>query len=468
MAATTLPVEPMAISSEILVIGGGLAGITSAIAAARRGTDVRLVCHKKTSLRQASGLIDSLGYVPPRTEPEAADEITQRRKDFRTVRANRGEYEGPLVRPSDGFDSLPESHPYSILGIKALQAGLQLFDDITGDRYCGAHTDRNALIPTFGGSIKPTSRYPKAVAAGLASDDRPMCIVGFRSQTEFDARLIASNLENADVPFSVSGIEIPFAESLQADARITRLAKALDHDETLEGTPIREALVEAVKPHLDDAARVGFPAVLGDDQTEEVRADLSERLGADVFEIPMGPPSLLGLRLEDLLYDALDDEGVHYETGNPVVDYKRDATNGDRIDRVIVDHKGRDVPYHADQYILATGGLVGKGIESDRNRVREPLFDCHVPQPEDRYEWFVDDAFGDQPFAAFGVRPDTSMRPLAADGTPTFENLFAAGSVVGGADIAREKSASGVSLATGVIAGQRAATQLEHPSGQPK
>jgi len=451
----------MAISSEVLVIGGGLAGITSAIAAAREGADVRLVCHKRTSLRQASGLIDGLGYVPPRTKPEAADKITQRRKDFRAVRANRGEYEGPLVRPSDGFSKLPESHPYSILGSEALDDGLAIFDDITGDQYRGGHTDSNALIPTFGGSIKPTARYPAAVAGGLASDDRSMCIVGFRSQTEFDARLIAANLEQAKVPFSVSGIEIEFAESLQADARITRLAKAFDHDETLSGTPIRETLVEAVKPQLDGAERVGFPAVLGDDRTEEVRSDLSDRLEAEVFEIPMGPPSLLGLRLEDLLYDALDAEGVKYETGNPVVDYQSQPGTSDRIDSVLVDHKGRDVPYYADQYILATGGLVGKGIESDRTRVREPLFDCYVPQPEDRYEWFVDDAFGDQPYAAFGVRPNGSMQPLAADGTPEFDNLYAAGSVVGGADIAREKSASGVSLATGVIAGRKAGFQSE-------
>jgi len=59
----------MAIESEVLVVGGGLAGITSAIAAAREGADVRLVCHKRTSLRQASGLVDGLGYVPARSEP---------------------------------------------------------------------------------------------------------------------------------------------------------------------------------------------------------------------------------------------------------------------------------------------------------------------------------------------------------------------------------------------------------------
>jgi glycerol-3-phosphate dehydrogenase subunit B len=40
-----------------------------------------------------------------------------------------------------------------------------------------------------------------------------------------------------------------------------------------------------------------------------------------------------------------------------------------------------------------------------------------------------------------------------------FPNVFATGGLVGGADVAREKSASGVSLATGVVAGREAATE---------
>ena len=445
----------MAIESEVLVVGGGLAGITSAITAAREGADVRLVCHKRTSLRQASGLIDGLGYVPARSEPGEADAITQRHKDFRTVRADRGEYTGPLVSPFEGVEDLPPDHPYSILGPEALREGLALFDDLTGDMYRGDHTERNALVPTFGGTVKPTARYPRAAAAGLASDSRPMAVVGFRSITDFDARMVADSLELAGVPFEMTGVEVAFAESFGSDAKITRLAKALDHDEPIDGTPARTALADAVDPHLDAAERVGFPALLGDDNTAEVRADLGDRLGVDVFELPMGPPSLLGLRLEDRLYDALDAEGVRFQTGTPVVGY--DSSNGNRIDSVRVDHKGREVPYYADQYVLATGGFVGKGLDSDREAVREPVFDCHVPHPDDRYDWFVDDAFGDHPFARFGIRPNTSMQPLDADGNPEFENLYAAGSVVGGADVAREKSASGVSLATAIVAGRRAA-----------
>ena len=58
----------MAINSDVLVIGGGLAAVTAAVSAAREGADVRLVSHKASTLRQASGLIDALGYVPA-TEP---------------------------------------------------------------------------------------------------------------------------------------------------------------------------------------------------------------------------------------------------------------------------------------------------------------------------------------------------------------------------------------------------------------
>jgi glycerol-3-phosphate dehydrogenase subunit B len=180
----------------------------------------------------------------------------------------------------------------------------------------------------------------------------------------------------------------------------------------------------------------------------------------------MGPPSLPGLRLEDRFYAALDEEGVRYETGNPVVGYETDAGKTDRLDAVLVDRQGREVPYSASSFVLATGGLVGKGLDSDRKRVREPVFDCHVPQPEDRYDWFVDDAFGDQPYARFGVRPDERLRPLDASGTPEFPNLHAAGAVLGGADRAREKSASGISLATGVVAGEKAAAVRRDEQGE--
>jgi len=145
-----------------------------------------------------------------------------------------------------------------------------------------------------------------------------------------------------------------------------------------------------------------------------------------------------------------------------VVDYETDAgetaPNGlERIDHVVVDRNGSEIPHRADQYVLATGGLVGKGVRSERERVFEPIFDCHVPHAADRYDWFVDDVFGDQPYARFGLPVDRDLRPLDASDEPEFSNLRSAGAVLGGYDFAAEKSGAGVSLATGYVAGRRAA-----------
>lgn len=420
----------MAIESDVLVIGGGLAGLTSALAAARGGTDVRLVSYKQSTLRNASGLVDVLGYTP--------------------------DGDGPLVHPYKAIPDLPPEHPYRTVGVSGVRDAMDLFDDVA-PAYRGSHTDANALLPTHGGTVKPTARYPASASAGVASDDRNVLLVGFESMVDFDAPHAAAHLEAADVPFDVRGVTIRFPGDLRADAKVTRYAKLLETngEVTVRGRerPAREALAARVNPEIEVGERVGVPAILGLDEPERVREALTHKLGTDVFEVPMGPPSLPGIRLEDALFDALDAAGVSIETGNPIVDYE----GADLVERVFLEKNGAEIPYAADQYVLATGGLVGKGIESDREGVSEPAFDCHVPHPDDRYDWFDGEVFGDHPFARFGVRTDGSLRPMGPDGSPEFENLRAAGSVLGGYDFAAEKSGSGVSIATGYAAGRGAA-----------
>ena len=426
----------MAIKNEVLVIGGGLAGLTAALAAARAGADVRLVSAKQSTLHHASGLVDVLGYAPDGA--------------------------GPIADPFDALDDLPAEHPYSVVGEGAVRDGLALLDDVTGECYRGGHTSRNALVPTFGGSVKPTARYPRGAAAGLASDDRDVLLVGFERLVEFDAPLAADHLAAAGVPFDVRGVTVEFPVTLAPDAEVTRFANLLDRDRPVDGDSrgsdpherVRAALADAVASHVVGAERVGFPAILGDDDAEAVRSDLADRLGVDVFEVPMGPPSLPGLRLEGLFVEALEAAEADRTLGNPVVDYVADDGT---VEAVYVEKNGQRTPYHADQFVLATGGLVGTGVESDRESVREPVFGCHVPHSTDRYDWFDDDPFGDHPFARFGVTVDEGLCPLASAGDPEFRNLRAAGSVLGGHDFAAEKSGSGVSLATGLVAGKRAA-----------
>jgi glycerol-3-phosphate dehydrogenase subunit B len=424
----------MAIESDVLVIGGGLAGLTSALAAAQTGADVRLVSYKQSTLRNASGLVDILGYTP--------------------------DGEGPLRNPYDAIPELPEYHPYRTVGVSTVREGLALFDE-TVSTYCGEHTETNALIPTHGGTLKPTARYPASASAGIASDERDALLVGFESLVDFDAPHVAEHLTAAGVPFDVRGVTVSFPGDLRADAKITRYAKLLDTDGEVSvrgrDQPVRTALTKRVNTELDGEQRVGFPAILGDTSAKEVRRDLAEKLGAAVFEVPMGPPSLPGIRLEDRLFAALDEAGVSIETGNPVTGYEGDVD----IERVFVEKNGAKIPNAADQYVLATGGLVGKGIESNRERVTEPVFDCHIPHPADRYEWFDGAVFGDHEFARFGVETDDHLRPLDEAGDLEFENLRAAGAVLGGYDFAAEKSGSGVSIATGYAAGQHAGQEAQ-------
>lgn len=445
----------MAIEDDVLVIGGGLTGATAALAAGDRGAAVRLISYKQSTLRHASGLIDVLGYTP--------------------------DGEGPIVDPYGAIEGLSEGHPYGRVGVDTVREALEFFDEVVGDAYRGGHTDANALVPTTGGTVKPTARYPAGTAAGLASDTRPTLLVGFETLPAFDAPLAAAHLEAAGVPFEVSGVTFPFPGNLRDDAKVTRYAHVLDRNEALTadrhealatdgGTrPARAVLAEMVRQHLDGEARVGFPPVLGDEHHGEVVCDLAERIGVDVFEVPSGPPSLPGMRLEDLLFDALEKAGVRVTTGVPVVDFDVDGENSggtddgtatERIDHVLVDRKGTNVPYRADEYVLATGGLVGKGIRSQRDEVFEPVFDCHVAAPEDRYEWSEPAAFGDHAFARFGLAVDRALRPLTSSGEPEFSNLRAAGAVLGGYDYAAEKSGSGVSLATGYAAGKLAGAEV--------
>jgi len=422
----------MAIESEVLVIGGGLAGLTSALKAAREGADVRLVSYKQSSLRHASGLVDILGYTH--------------------------DGEGPVTDPYAAMSDLPDSHPYHTVGVETVREAVGMFDEVTD--YHGDHTETNALLPTHGGTVKPTARYPSGAAAGLASDDRETLIVGIEEMVDFDGPHIAAHLDSAGVPFDVRGTSIRFPGDLNADAKVTRYAKLLDTngDVAVRGRKkgARDALAGRVNTERDGEDRVGFPAILGDDHTDAVRAALEEKIGADVFEVPMGPPSLPGLRLEDALFEALDESGASFETGNPVVDYD---TDGDEIERVYIEKNGAKIPNSADQYILATGGLVGKGIESDREDVYEPIFDCHIEHGEDRYDRFDGDVFGDHPFAGFGVETDSTLRPLTADDAVQFDNRRAACSVLGGYDFQAEKSGSGVSIATGYVAGENAAAE---------
>lgn len=84
----------------------------------------------------------------------------------------------------------------------------------------------------------------------------------------------------------------------------------------------------------------------------------------------------------------------------------------------------------AQNFILATGKFFSKGLISDRDSIREPVFGCDVCYDRDRNNWTAPDFFAPQPFEEFGVETDANGR--VSVGGMTIDNLYAAGEILKG------------------------------------
>jgi len=441
---------------DVVVIGGGLAGYVAALTAALEEpvASVRLLAPQTDRFERETGLVDLLGYTPDGA--------------------------GPVEDPFTAIEALGPSHPYSRVGGDGIRRALSLFEEVTG--YDGFDADANALVPTCHGNLKPTYMYPESVTPGLASKDEECLLVGFGQVADLNAEYVAGKLDGK-LPYAVESttISLPLdtndedepdagviaaklaekeastegVEGIDSDETasdetgdalgqhpVLTLAEALDENVEFDGQlPARRAVAGKIRNALDIEPRIGFPAVLGLEEAEEVRSDLEAILQADPFEIPLGPPSLLGLRLERRLHSELDDAGVTVESGVSLSGFEAE---GGHVTQVTTPER----TYEAEEFVLATGGLAAGGLESTADQIVEPLFGCRVAQPEDRSEWVAEEFLGDHEFARLGVAVDDQFRPLDG-GQQAFENLRVAGRLLSGGDFAAEQSATGVAVVTG-------------------
>lgn len=420
--------------SRIVVVGAGIGGCLAALTAKRTdpGANVQLLSTEPERFRYEPGTIDVLGYTT--------------------------ETDGPVERPLVAIRDLPEDHPYRLVGADDVREALACFDELLEDDVVLPYLsgrNRNALAPTVTGGVRPTSRYPAGLAAGLVSSQRPMHVVGFDQETHLDAQLVGDRLDAA-VPYDVEATTVEFPFDPPEFPPLEAFGRALDeNEETADGVPLREAVADVVRPELDIQPRVGFPAVLGVDDHEAVRRDLESRLQAELFEIPVGEPSLPGLRLRDRLFELVDDAGVERFDAT-VVDFEVDDGAVQSLHLAEDPETGEQTALGGDAYVLASGGIAAGGLVGTGDDIVEPVFDCPITQPEQMVEWSTADALGDHPFARFGVDVTDELRPTAGD-QPLYENLFAAGTVLGGHNFVGEHSRGGVAVVTGYQAGRQAA-----------
>jgi glycerol-3-phosphate dehydrogenase subunit B len=397
---------------DVVVIGGGVSGLTAATLLAEAGAQVCVLAKGVGSTHLAPATVDVLGYDPePVAEPLPAVE--------RLVAA----------RPH---------HPYSRAGADSLLPALGWLAQRVaagpheGYGYSGAELERNHRLPTAVGALRPCGMVPDTMTAGDGAGGERTCIVGFRSMRDFHAPYAAGNLG---------------ARSLQLELELDRPdANAIGLARRLEDPAVRAGLVDRLRRELGGVEVVGFPAALGLRDPRGVWSDLEQRLERRVFEIPTLPPSVPGMRLYECLRAALRAAGGRLIVGSEASGAERE---GERVATVTAHASGHDVRYRVRHVVLATGGFASGGLSLDADwEAREGVLGLPVSAPGPDQRRFEPEYFGNHPMGRAGISVDGSLRPEG------LANVRVVGAALAGAESWREGSGEGIALATAYRAAQ--------------
>jgi glycerol-3-phosphate dehydrogenase subunit B len=411
-------------SADVVVIGAGLAGLTAAVRLAEGGLRTTLVAQGVGATHLSPAVVDVLGYAPDLVESPAK----------------------ALPR----FVADHPEHPYAHLPVEVLAQSLDwLRDHAPGLGYVGS-LDENLLLPTAVGVAKPSALVPAAMAGGDLRAGGRFVFVGLRAMKDFHPVYLAENLRQAKLP---SGAVLEARAVQLSDPGREPDVNPLGYARLFERADFRRAVVAELGPLLEPGEVVGFPSVLGRDRHAEVRTELAAALGHEVFEVPSLPPSLSGIRLFETLRGAFRRAGGRLVLGPAATGVETGADGAART-LVVRGAANRPAGFEAQWFVLATGGFASGAIELDSyGEVRETVMGLPVAGvPEVDRPRFLPAYFGDHPMARAGITVDDRLRPVDAGGRPVFDNVVAAGAVLGGAQPWREQSGNGLALATGFAA----------------
>lgn len=420
----TVPVEPrrtmtsvVSSDSDVLVVGGGMAGLVAAWQGSLAGAKTTLVTKGWGSLLWHAGTVDVLARVGFDVDDPAAAlaELVVRQPH----------------------------HPYGLVGTRMVSAAIEDLTRLANDSGypLAGSLEENMALPTGIGSSRLTCLAPVSMTAGDLDRADPMLIVGFRRFGDFYPELVAANLTALGIPARGVLLDIaPLTERRFVNGSV--LAGLFDE------AGFRQKVAEELGSF--DESRVGFPAVIGRRDAPAAVADLSELVGAEVFEIPTLPMSIPGLRLQRMLRDAIT------RAGGRIVDNAAAMGLEETDDalEVTTSAAARTARHRARSVVLATGGLLGGGVVGSADgTLTEVVAGLDVVGPTRRSGWFSQDPDDDEhPVFRAGVSAGGDLRAVAAP-----DGVFVAGGLLGGADPLREGSLEGISLATGYVAGRNAA-----------
>ncbi|HOQ52923.1 MAG TPA: glycerol-3-phosphate dehydrogenase subunit GlpB, partial [Micropruina sp.] len=372
--------------TRVVVIGAGLAGLVASIRLADAGARVALLNKGTGGLQLGQGTIDVLGYSPERVQ-RPLDELA-------------------------GFADRHPGHPYGLLDAALVGRSVDYLKELLGPGLVTGDPAVNLQLPTAVGAIRPTALASPSMTAGACVDGAEFVIVGLRRLKDFYPELVAANLSRTDLPGGGRlrarpvVLDIPVREH-EVDSSGLTYARALDEPD------YRRRFAQAVKAVVGEGETVGLPAVLGLDD-HGAWAEIAELIGAPVFEIPLPPPSVPGMRQNRALLARAKAAGVRVVPGSRVTGFR---SSGGAVDSVQLATAGGDRDFVAEAFVLATGGFESGSLSADSyHNLHEAVFDLPLRRPEGAL--VHGDYWGDpQPLFAVGVEtgPDLLVHHPGGD-----------------------------------------------------
>ena len=404
---------------DTVIMGGGLSGLVCGIALAKRGQRVTIVASGQSTLLFNGGSMELLGQI-----------------DGKTVTA-----------PLDAIATLPEGHPYRKIGADRIatladQAQSLLAD--AGIRVEGTPAANHWRITPMG-VAKPAWLTLKSHVRIDDLDKLPckrlalMCVRGFFDEPN---GMLANGLR--ELGFEVETIEfttddITALRRSPSEMRASSLAKHLVSNTSLQ------RVANQINALAVNADMVLMPSVLSDEDSIDT---LQSMVNKPLRLVATLPPSVSGNRMQALLRHYFQMLGGTYLMGDSAVSATLD---GDRLTSVTTAKLG-DMPLKADQFVLATGSFISRGLIADYERVYEPIMDLDVDADADREQWTRFGILEPQAYTRYGVKTDSELRCMKQG--KTIQNLRAIGSVLSGHDAIKMCDGTGVSLLTALAVAQ--------------
>lgn len=396
-----------------VIMGGGLSGLTCGIALAKAGQKVAIVATGQSSLHFASGSFDLLGYD------------------------NAG---NPVATPLEAINTLPQAHPYKKVGdIETLTTQAQELLAGAGIKTTGkASANHNRLTPF--GAIKPTwlTSEDYITLDGEKLPYKKVALMNIIGYLDFPTKFIADGLRKLGTEVDVKPITLPElneARKSPTEMRATNIAKVLADD------LIVTRLAAEISSKVGDTEAILLPAVLGI-KDEKLAKQLKKQVSKPIHFVATIPPSVPGTRMQAQLRKHFEALGGTYLNGDKAVAGNIEAGTL----KSIVTEKLEGSKLEADNFVLATGSFMGRGIVSDYEKVYEPIMGLDVDYIADRTQWTRDNVFDAQPYMEFGVKTDATLHVMK-DGA-VINNTFAVGQVLSGNNKIKLASGEGVDLLT--------------------